>query len=80
MYWIPSGWLPSTAEWLLAFPRAPTGSISFQVWGLACASVIALVSDALTAAYSLSTGIEASKKSEQKTQDPLEAEEAKKSK
>jgi len=40
-------------EWLLAFPRAPRGGISIQVWGVACASVIKLVSAAAIAVYAL---------------------------
>jgi len=53
LFWIPKGWLPIYAEWLLAFPRAPRGSISIQVWGVACASVIQLVSTAVMAMYAL---------------------------
>ena len=53
LFWIPQGWLPSYVEWLLAFPRAPRGSISIQVWGVACASVIQLVSAAVIAVYAL---------------------------
>jgi len=37
----------------LAFPRAPRGSISIQVWGVACASVVQLVSTAVIALYAL---------------------------
>jgi hypothetical protein len=53
MFWLPQGWVPGYVEWLLAFPRAPTGSISIQVWGIACASVIAMFSDAIVASYAL---------------------------
>lgn len=49
MFWIPSGWIPYYAEWLLSFPRAPLGSVSIQAWGLACGAVILLVSDAIAA-------------------------------
>ncbi|KAF2085857.1 hypothetical protein K490DRAFT_18533, partial [Saccharata proteae CBS 121410] len=55
LFWIPQGWVPGYVEWILAFPRAPTGSISIQVWGIACASIIALVSEALGAIYVLVT-------------------------
>jgi hypothetical protein len=55
MFWIPQGWVPYYAEWLLSFPRAPLGSISIQAWSLACASIILLVSDALVAAIALAT-------------------------
>ena len=43
MFWIPKGWVPYYAEWLLSFPRAPLGSISIQAWFLACTAVIILV-------------------------------------
>ncbi|KAI9680571.1 MAG: GET complex subunit get1 [Caeruleum heppii] len=56
MFWLPQGWLPSYAEWLLAFPRAPRGSVSIQIWGAACASVIQLLSTAMMAAYALLVG------------------------
>jgi len=53
MFWIPKGWVPYYAEWLLSFPRAPLGSISVQAWALACGAVILLVSDAIIAVISL---------------------------
>ena len=53
MFWIPRGWLPGTIEWVMAFPKAPTGGVSIQVWSLACASVISFVAEALTAVYAL---------------------------
>ncbi|MCJ1298914.1 GET complex subunit get1 [Hypocenomyce scalaris] len=49
LFWIPQGWLPGYVEWLLAFPRAPRGSVSIQVWGAACACAIQLVGAAMTA-------------------------------
>ncbi|PSS20525.1 hypothetical protein M430DRAFT_75778, partial [Amorphotheca resinae ATCC 22711] len=49
MFWIPQGWVPYYAEWLLSFPKAPLGSISINVWTLACTAAISLVSDALVA-------------------------------
>jgi len=55
MFWIPRGWLPSYVEWALSFPRAPTGSVSIQVWGIACASVVQLVHQAVVASYLLTT-------------------------
>ena len=57
MFWIPQGWVPYYAEWLLSFPRAPVGSISIQAWALACAAVILLVSDTLVAIVSLVVGL-----------------------
>ncbi|TVY59211.1 Protein get1 [Lachnellula cervina] len=56
MFWIPKGWVPYYAEWLLSFPRAPVGSISIQVWALACGAIILLISDALGAVVGLATG------------------------
>lgn len=53
MFWIPKGWAPYYAEWLLSFPRAPVGSISIQAWSLACMAIIVLVSDAMVAAVAL---------------------------
>ncbi|KAI9759284.1 MAG: GET complex subunit get1 [Candelina submexicana] len=53
LFWIPQGWLPSYVEWMLSFPRSPRGSISIQVWGIACASVIQLVGGAVVALYVL---------------------------
>lgn len=45
--------MPSYVEWLLAFPRAPTGSVSIQVWGAACATVVQIVGAAVVAAMVL---------------------------
>jgi hypothetical protein len=55
MFWIPSGWVPYYVEWILSFPRAPLGSVSINIWGIACASMIALVAEAITAVYVLVT-------------------------
>lgn len=55
MFWMPAGWLPYYVEWILSFPRAPLGSVSINVWGIACASMLALVSEALTASWVLAT-------------------------
>ncbi|KAH8602171.1 protein get1 [Bisporella sp. PMI_857] len=56
MFWIPGGWIPYYAEWMLSFPRAPLGSISIQVWSVACLAIITLASDALIAAFALVAG------------------------
>lgn len=53
LFWIPRGWVPRYVEWILAFPRAPTGSVSIQMWGIACATAIQLVSSAVVAAVVL---------------------------
>jgi len=56
MFWIPKGWVPYYAEWLLSFPRAPLGSISIQAWSLACAAIILLIGDAIVATIALVMG------------------------
>jgi tail-anchored protein insertion receptor len=53
MFWLPEGWVPYYAEWLLSFPRAPLGSISIQAWFVACGAVILLASDAILATIKL---------------------------
>lgn len=53
MFWIPHGWFPYYAEWIISFPRAPLGSVSVASWQLACSSVIALLSDLITGIYGL---------------------------
>ncbi|OCL01422.1 hypothetical protein AOQ84DRAFT_329001 [Glonium stellatum] len=55
LFWLPQGWVPGYVEWVLSFPRAPRGSISINIWDIACASVIGLVSEAITAIYVLAT-------------------------
>jgi len=40
-------------ERLLAFPRAPTGSVSVQVWGTACATIVKVVGGAVVAGWGL---------------------------
>jgi len=56
MFWLPQGWVPYQVEWILSFPRAPLGSISVNVWGIACASVIGLASEAIRATLTLRQG------------------------
>lgn len=55
MFWVPAGWVPYYVEWILSFPRAPLGSVSINIWGIACASMIALVGEALAAVWVLVT-------------------------
>lgn len=69
MFWIPSGWVPYYAEWLLSFPRAPLGSVSIQSWTLACGAVILLVNDALIAVIGLALGFKQSAAVSQKTKE-----------
>jgi hypothetical protein len=71
MFWLPQGWVPYYAEWLLSFPRAPLGSVSIQAWVLACGAVILLVSDAIVAMIRLV--METSPRSTQKVKvEPME--------
>jgi len=53
MFWIPAGWVPYYVEWILSFPRAPLGSVSINIWGIACASMISLAAEAVAAAWVL---------------------------
>lgn len=46
---LPNDWFPWQMEWLLAFPRAPRGTVSIQIWGGACSAVVSLVGDAIGA-------------------------------
>ncbi|PVH95511.1 hypothetical protein DM02DRAFT_689960 [Periconia macrospinosa] len=55
MFWMPAGWVPYYVEWILSFPRAPIGSVSINIWGIACASIITLAGEALQAAWVLAT-------------------------
>ncbi|KAH8697258.1 protein get1 [Talaromyces proteolyticus] len=45
---LPPGWFPYPVEWILSFPRAPLGTVSIQVWGSVCATVIPLSGDIVT--------------------------------
>ena len=47
MLWLPHGWFPYYAEWIISFPRGPMGSVSIASWQLACTTVTVLVSDLL---------------------------------
>lgn len=73
MFWLPQGWVPYPAEWILSFPRAPLGSISVNVWAIACGSVIAMVSEFLVAAWTLRQGkvLEGSNKGEKVKMEPM---------
>ncbi|CAE7192356.1 hypothetical protein CFE70_006984 [Pyrenophora teres f. teres 0-1] len=55
MFWMPAGWVPYYVEWILSFPRAPLGSVSINVWGIACASIISLAAEATAAIWVLVT-------------------------
>lgn len=56
MFWLPVGWVPYPAEWILSFPRAPLGSVSINVWAMACAAMVGLVSEAVVGVWTLRSG------------------------
>lgn len=56
LFWIPQGWAPYYVEWLLSFPRAPLGSVSVNMWWIACASVIKMASEGIVALWTLQSG------------------------
>ena len=53
MFWLPDGWVPGYVEWVLAFPKAPSGSIGIQMWFAACGSVIVIAGEGLAALWAL---------------------------
>ncbi|KYK58389.1 CHD5 domain protein [Drechmeria coniospora] len=53
MFWLPHGWFPYYAEWIISFPRAPLGSVSAPSWQLACSGFIQLMSQALVFIWTL---------------------------
>ena len=57
MFWLPQGWVPYHVEWVLSCPRAPLGSISVNVWAIACGSVIGMVSEGVIALVTLQKGV-----------------------
>lgn len=50
MFYLPVAWLPYPVEWVLSFPRAPLGGVSVNIWGMACAGVIGMGSEAIRGA------------------------------
>lgn len=72
MFWLPHGWFPYYAEWLISFPRAPLGSVSVASWQLACTGVIALAADGIGAAVRLALEVRQSRPSSQKEK-PIKA-------
>lgn len=65
MFWLPKGWVPYAGEWILSFPRGPLGGVSINVWGMACAGVIGLVTEAIVAVWALRSKAEEVKKVEE---------------
>ncbi|KAM0261119.1 hypothetical protein ACHAQJ_002381 [Trichoderma viride] len=56
MFWLPHGWFPYYAEWIVSFPRAPLGSVSIASWQLACAGIVTLLIDVFTFVFKLVLG------------------------
>ncbi|KAL6882362.1 CHD5-like domain-containing protein [Trichoderma longibrachiatum] len=56
MFWLPYGWFPYYAEWIISFPRAPLGSVSIASWQLACTGIVTLLKDLLTGIFKLVLG------------------------
>jgi tail-anchored protein insertion receptor len=56
MFWLPYGWFPYYAEWLLSFPRAPMGSVSIASWQVACTIFIGIVSQMVVSVFRLAVG------------------------
>ncbi len=56
MFWLPHGWLPYYAEWILSLPRAPLGSVSIASWQVACSGAIALFGETVAAVIGLVRG------------------------
>jgi hypothetical protein len=56
LFWLPQGWVPYPVEWVLSLTAAPLGSVSVNVWGIACASMIHMVSEMVMAIWTLRAG------------------------
>ncbi|EFQ31652.1 CHD5 domain-containing protein [Colletotrichum graminicola] len=53
MFWLPYGWFPYYAEWILSFPKAPIGSVSIASWQLACSGMVTLVTEMIISVIGL---------------------------
>ncbi|KAK2047598.1 CHD5 domain-containing protein [Colletotrichum somersetense] len=53
MFWLPYGWFPYYAEWILSFPKAPIGSVSIASWQLACSGMVTLVTEMIVSIVGL---------------------------
>lgn len=45
VFTLPPGWFPYYVEWLLAFPKAPMGSVSVQVWSSVCGVAVRVMAE-----------------------------------
>ncbi|EGX97104.1 CHD5 domain containing protein [Cordyceps militaris CM01] len=73
MLWLPHGWFPYYAEWIISFPRGPLGSVSIASWQLACTTVIVLVSDMLRGLYQLLASSRTATASKTRKETPIQA-------
>ena len=48
--------MPWYVEWTLAFPRAPSGSVSINVWSAACAAVLKVLGDLVESLFVMIQG------------------------
>lgn len=62
MFWLPYGWFPYYAEWIISFPRAPIGSVSIASWQLACVGLLDMIVDLVNGII----GLTASRRQKQK--------------
>lgn len=81
MFWLPYGWFPYWAEWLISFPRAPLGSVSIASWQLACTGMVTLVGELVTGIWGLvnaGTATESNNvKGKKMKEEPIKAQEKK---
>lgn len=56
--------MPWYVEWTLAFPRAPSGSVSINVWSAACAAVFQILGDLVAYAMMSVQGLRTKRKEE----------------
>ena len=68
MFWLPYGWFPYYAEWIISFPRAPLGSVSAPSWQLACSGLVTLASELLVFAWAAAAGRKAAEGAREKAE------------
>ncbi|KAI3394284.1 hypothetical protein diail_2931 [Diaporthe ilicicola] len=73
MFWLPHGWFPYYAEWIISFPRAPMGSVSVASWQLACTGVITMVADAIAALVKLVVAATQGAQGKKQAEEPVRA-------
>lgn len=82
MFWLPYGWFPYWAEWLISFPRAPLGSVSIASWQLACTGMVTLIGELVTGIGGLVAAMgrkqEVKEKQGKRMEEPVKAESEKK--